>query len=75
MRTYSKVFGRKARVILDKRFPFAKNLQHGDKGQLIATLEVESIRTQMDEEDNDMVLTNVRIIKAEPLTNQDARAV
>ena len=67
------LFRKRPRVILDKRFPFAKNLAVGEKGQLIATLEVRSIEMQMDVDGNEMKTTQLLITKAENIDNQDTR--
>ena len=58
-------FVRKPRVLLGEDFPFIKGLSVGDKGQMDAVLEI--VRVFMDEDENgDEVLSyEVKILKAE----------
>ena len=69
------VFRVKPRVILDKRFPFAKTLEVGDTGQMSANLEVEGVMLMPDADDNDMKVTTLKITKAELIDLRDTRFV
>ena len=59
-------FLNKPRLILDKKFPFARELETGTRGQIQATLEVIGLDMNM-VNSNETQVTSFRVIKAEPI--------
>jgi len=63
----------KPSVVLDSRFPFAKTLEVGDKGQLDTIIEVDSISLNPDENGDDRFNYVLVIKKAEIINNNEKR--
>jgi len=59
----------KPKVHITRQFDFFNNLEIGDTGTLIATVNIEGQRLQM-EEGNDLMVTEVRILKANQINQR-----
>lgn len=68
------LFRKRPKIVLDKRFKFVDDINVGEKGQLIATLEVTDIDTDMDTDGNEMKITQLLITKSQLVDNKEARA-
>lgn len=63
----------KPQVVLDKRFPFAREMELGEIGQLDGSIEVDSIRLEMDEDGNEMKVLGVILKDAKTIMDRDKR--
>lgn len=63
----------KPKVILDKRFPFVQTLNSGDKGQMMAVLNVESDAIEPDEDGNSIKSVVFLVKEADIVNQQGAR--
>ncbi len=65
----------KSRVVLDKRFDFAKGLSVGDKGMLNAKLSVDSMRIETCADGlAEMLAARVKVVLAELMNKREMRA-
>lgn len=65
----------KPKVVIDKRFPFVNDTEVGKKGQMIAKLNIDSIRMKMEEDSNERKAVTLIIESAEPVNNTESRVV
>jgi len=67
------IFDRKPKVVLDKRFKFARELTLGDKGQLKALLRIKDIELVKDADLNEIKKFIIVIDRAEVFEPQEVR--
>lgn len=60
-------------IVLDGTFPVAKQLNVGDKGQLLFTGLIEGERKEFQEDDVEHFIKTVRMLKFEIINQREAR--
>ena len=66
-------FRRKPKLILNGKFPFAANMELGEKGQLDVSLLAETERLEPDEEGNEFKEIVFKLIRAEKIDSRKTR--
>jgi len=63
----------KPRIILDKSFPITRELEVGDKGQVLITGVIDSERIDTQPDGTEIFIKTIRLENVELITNKTAR--
>jgi len=72
-RAYPYNFGRRPKVVLDKRFPIVKDMQFGDIGMVDAEISIEGVRSDVDDTGGEIKVVSVRINSLVPFSEKALR--
>lgn len=67
------ILKKKPKVVLDKRFPNVRQLNLGDRGQMLMGVLVDEERLEFQEDGTERIIKRVRAVKVEILDNKPAR--
>ena len=66
---------RKPRLIFDRRWEAAMDMEVGDRGQIVADVEVSRVSLETDSEGNEMKVVEFTVVTAEKVIKFDKRFV